>query len=104
LKQEEGDWIRRGAIVAMINGTYLGLVLPSWHLESTPPLENKIVLIQPDGTPAWEFFKARQVPGREAAISRRGNGKLRALDTPYGRLSSVICFDADFPQLLAQAG
>ena len=26
------------------------------------------------------------------------------LDTPYGRLSSAICFDADFPSLLAQAG
>ncbi len=34
----------------------------------------------------------------------RGEGKLRSLDTPYGRLSSVICFDADFPQLLTQAG
>jgi apolipoprotein N-acyltransferase len=34
----------------------------------------------------------------------RGDGKLRELDTPYGRLSSIICFDADFPQLLAQAG
>jgi apolipoprotein N-acyltransferase len=26
------------------------------------------------------------------------------LDTPYGRLSSIICYDGDFPQLLAQAG
>lgn len=34
----------------------------------------------------------------------RGDSKLRALDTPYGRLSSIICFDGDFPQLLAQAG
>jgi apolipoprotein N-acyltransferase len=33
-----------------------------------------------------------------------GDGKLRALDTPDGRLSSIICFDGDFPQLLAQAG
>jgi apolipoprotein N-acyltransferase len=34
----------------------------------------------------------------------RGDGKLRELNTPYGRLSSIICFDGDFPQLLAQAG
>jgi apolipoprotein N-acyltransferase len=26
------------------------------------------------------------------------------LDTPFGRLSAAICFDADFPRLLAQAG
>jgi apolipoprotein N-acyltransferase len=104
LKEDENDLIRRGGILAKANGIYLGMVLASWHLETTPPLENKIVLIQPDGTPAWEFFKAHPVPGGEAAISIRGDGKLRALDTPYGRLSSVICFDADFPQLLGQAG
>jgi apolipoprotein N-acyltransferase len=104
LKEDENDLIRRGGLLAQRNGIYLGMLLASWHLETTPPLENKIVLVQPDGTPAWEFFKARPVPGGEAAISIRGDGKLRALDTPYGRLSSVICFDADFPQLLGQAG
>jgi apolipoprotein N-acyltransferase len=46
----------------------------------------------------------RPVPGPEAAMQIRGDRKLRSLDTPYGRLSSVICFDADFPQLLRQAG
>jgi apolipoprotein N-acyltransferase len=104
LKEDENDLIRRGGLLAQRNGIYLGMVLASWHLETTPPLENKIVLVQPDGTAAWEFFKARPVPGGEAAISIRGDGKLRALDTPYGRLSSVICFDADFPRLLGQAG
>jgi apolipoprotein N-acyltransferase len=104
LKEDESDLIQRGGILAKGNGIYLGMVLASWHLETTPPLENKIVLVQPDGTPAWEFFKAHPVPGGEAAISIRGDAKVRALDTPYGRLSSVICFDADFPQLLAQAG
>jgi apolipoprotein N-acyltransferase len=104
LKEDESDLIRRGGILAKGSGIYLGMVLASWHLETTPPLENKIVLVQPDGTPAWEFFKAHPVPGGEEAISIRGNGKVRALDTPYGRLSSVICFDADFPHLLAQAG
>ncbi|MGB8342457.1 MAG: nitrilase-related carbon-nitrogen hydrolase, partial [Chthoniobacterales bacterium] len=104
LKEDENDLIRRGGILAKANGIYLGMGLASWHLETTPPLENKIVLVQPDGTPAWEFLKAHPVPGGEAAISIRGDGKVRALDTPYGRLSSVICFDADFPQLLGQAG
>ena len=104
LKEDENDLIQRGGILAKANGIYLGMVLASWHLQTTPPLENKIVLVQPNGTPAWQFFKAHPVPGGEQAISIRGDGKVRALDTPYGRLSSVICFDADFPQLLAQAG
>jgi apolipoprotein N-acyltransferase len=104
LKENENDLIRRGEILARNTGIYLGMVLASWHLETTPPLENKIVLVKPDGTLAWEFFKAHPVPGGEASISIKGDGKLRVLDTPYGRLSSIICFDADFPQLLAQAG
>ena len=104
IKEDESDLIQRGGILAKGNGIYLGMALASWHLETTPPLENKIVLVQPNGNPAWEFFKAHPVPGGEEAISIRGNGKVRVLDTPYGRLSSVICFDADFPQLLAQAG
>ncbi|MHC4178079.1 MAG: nitrilase-related carbon-nitrogen hydrolase, partial [Planctomycetota bacterium] len=70
----------------------------------TPPLENKLVVIEPTGAVAWEFFKARPVPGGEASISVTTDGRLPSLDTPYGRLTSVICFDADFPQLLAQAG
>ncbi|MEP6995668.1 MAG: nitrilase-related carbon-nitrogen hydrolase [Acidobacteriota bacterium] len=104
LKYDEEDLIRRAGILARSHGIYLGMALATWHLETTPPLENKIVLIQPDGRPAWEFFKAHPVPGGEAAISIRRDGKVRVLDTPYGRLSSIICFDADFPRLLAQAG
>jgi len=70
----------------------------------TRPWENKLVLIEPNGHVAWEYNKARPVPGPEAALQVPGDGKLRELDTPYGRLSSIICFDGDFPQLLAQAG
>ena len=104
LKEDEDDLIRRGGILAKSNNIYLGMALATWHLNTTPHMENKIVLIRPDGSIAWEFFKARPVPGREAAISINGDGKLRTLDTPYGRISSAICFDADFPRLLAQAG
>jgi len=104
MKDDEDALVRRGSALARQYGIYLGMTLASWHLESTPPLENKIVMIAPDGKPAWEFFKAHPVPGGESMISIRRDGRLRSLDTPYGRLSSVICFDADFPRLLAQAG
>jgi len=104
MKDEEAALLRRGGDLARSEGIYLGMALASWHLESTPPLENKIVLVAPDGRPAWEFFKAHPVPGTEAMLSRRGDGFVRFLDTPYGRLGAVVCFDADFPYLLAQAG
>jgi apolipoprotein N-acyltransferase len=104
LKQDEAALIGRGRELAAKYQIYLGMALATWNTGQHPPLENKLVLIKPDGQVAWEYFKARPVPGGEAAMSITKDGKLRSLDTPYGRLSSVICFDADFPQLLAQAG
>jgi apolipoprotein N-acyltransferase len=104
LKEGEATFIARGATLAAKYRVYLGMALGVLNRGKTPPLENKLVLIQPDGQVAWEYNKARPVPGPEAAMQVRGDGKLRALDTPYGRLSSIICYDGDFPQLLAQAG
>jgi len=104
LAEDEADLIRRGREVAKRSGIYLGMSLAAWHREAKPPLGNKLILIKPDGGVAWEYYKAHPVPGGEAAMSITRDGKLRALDTPFGRLTSVICFDADFPRLLAQAG
>jgi apolipoprotein N-acyltransferase len=104
LKNDEPALIARGRELAAKYQVYLGMALATWNVGKNPPLENKLVLIKPDGQVAWEYFKARPVPGGEAAISITRDGKLHSLDTPYGRISSVICFDADFPQLLAQAG
>jgi apolipoprotein N-acyltransferase len=104
LKQDEAALIGRGRELAARYQIYLGMALATWNIGQHPPLENKLVLIKPDGQVAWEYFKARPVPGGEAAMSITRDGKLLSLDTPYGRLSAVICFDADFPQLLAQAG
>jgi apolipoprotein N-acyltransferase len=68
------------------------------------PLENKLVVAGPDGKIAMDYYKAHPVPGDEAAISVTKDGRLQVMETPFGRISAVICFDADFPQLLAQAG
>ena len=104
LKQDEGAFVIRGGKLATKYHAYLGMALGVLNAGNTPPLENKLVLVQPNGQVAWEYNKARPVPGPEAALQVRGDGKLRALDTPYGRVSSIVCFDGDFPQLLAQAG
>ncbi|HUI84645.1 MAG TPA: nitrilase-related carbon-nitrogen hydrolase [Candidatus Binatia bacterium] len=104
LKQDEAAFVIRGGKLATKYHAYLGMALGVLNAGNTPPLENKLVFVQPNGQVAWEYNKARPVPGPEAALQVRGDGKLRALDTPYGRVSSIVCFDGDFPQLLAQAG
>jgi apolipoprotein N-acyltransferase len=104
LKEDEAEFVARGRELAAKNHVYLGMGLGVLNMGKPRPVENKVVLIEPNGEVAWEYHKAHPVPGPDAARQVRGDGKLRALDTPYGRLSSIICFDADSPQLLSQAG
>jgi apolipoprotein N-acyltransferase len=103
-KDAETGFIQRGSEIAKKNSIYLGVALAVWNTGKNPPLENKLVLIKPDGNIAWEYNKARPVPGPEAAMQIRGDGKLKATDSPFGRISGAICFDGDFPQLQSQAG
>jgi apolipoprotein N-acyltransferase len=104
MKDDESAFVGRGKDMAAKYHSYLGMALGVLSVGQERFIENKLVLIQPDGRVAWEYSKAHPVPGPEAAAQVPSDGKLRAVDTPYGRLSSIICFDGDFPQLLAQAG
>lgn len=104
LQEDEPTLVARGSELAVKYQAYVGMALGVVDRGTPAKLENKLVLIQPNGQVAWEYNKAHPVPGPEAAMQVRGDGKMRPLDTPYGKLSSVICFDGDFPQLLAQAG
>jgi apolipoprotein N-acyltransferase len=103
-KEDEAAFLARGSQLAAKYHIYLGMALATWNLGQTKPLENKLALVEPDGQIAWQYYKAHPVPGDEASVSITKDGKLRYLDTPFGRLSTAICFDGDFPQLLAQAG
>ena len=103
-KQEESAFVARGRELTAKYHAYLGMAIGVLNVGRKPALENKLVLIQPNGQVAWEYNKTHPVPGPEAANQVPGDGRMRVLDTPYGRVSSIICFDGDFPQLLAQAG
>jgi apolipoprotein N-acyltransferase len=103
-KEDESRLIERAGALAREHGIYLGLGLGTWNGESAKPLENKLVLIDPQGETVWETFKAIPIPGGEAAISALDDGRIKSADTPFGRLGAVICFDMDFPGLLQQAG
>jgi apolipoprotein N-acyltransferase len=104
LRQDEPDLLARGRALASKNHIYLGMALGTWTPAVRYPLENKFVLIEPSGQIAWQYLKARPTPGPEAAMSVKSDGRLRQLDTSYGRLNAAICYDTDFPRLMAQAG
>src|SRR5581483_9553647 len=104
LKQDEAALISGAGEVALRNGIYIGMALESWDPAQPKPLENKLVLVKPDGQVAWQYVKSHPTPGPEADVSSERGSRLRSLATPYGVLSAMICYDADFPPLAAQAG
>jgi apolipoprotein N-acyltransferase len=74
--------------------------------DSSPPpyLKDEAVLIDPSGTVVARYEKSHLVPFGEQNEVVPGDGTVPLVDTPYGRLSTAICFDADFPALMRQAG
>lgn len=104
LKGDEAALLAQGSQLAARDKIYLGMALAVWVPAAARVLQNELVMIEPDGAIAWHYRKAHPVPGDEAAMSALSDGRLRVVDTPFGRLSTAICFDADFPQTVRQAG
>ncbi|HEY0795249.1 MAG TPA: nitrilase-related carbon-nitrogen hydrolase [Acidisarcina sp.] len=104
LKQDEPALLARASALAARRQLYFALAIATWTPGADRPLENKVVMIEPTGNIAWQYLKARPTPGPEMAAAAPSDGKLRYIDTPYGRIVAAICYDMDFVQLMAQAG
>ncbi|NOZ51349.1 MAG: hypothetical protein GXP37_15095 [Chloroflexi bacterium] len=59
--------------------------------------DNVVTMITPSGDIAYTYEKTK------SWYPTNSDGIIRVIDTPYGRLSSVICFDMDFPAFIHQA-
>ncbi len=106
LKENEADLVKRGAAFAAAHRVYLlmslAVILPGEVTAERKFLENKTVLVGPDGRVLNTYLKNIPVPGVEPAVP--GDGTIPVIPTPYGTISPAICYDADFPQLLRQTG
>jgi apolipoprotein N-acyltransferase len=103
LKDDEAALVARGLALARERGIYLGMAMAVLTPGAERPLENKIVLVTPEGAIGFEYLKAYPVPGAEAAASVLGAPQLPTLDTPYGRIGAAICFDMDHHSYIRQA-
>ncbi|MBI3174836.1 MAG: carbon-nitrogen hydrolase family protein [Chloroflexi bacterium] len=88
----------QASILAQAEGIYI--VLPVFDLGKSP-VENKIHIIDPNGAIVLTHVK---YGGNDFEGSLKGDGILQTVDTPFGKLSAVICWDADFPTVIKQAG
>ncbi len=96
---KEGEYLEKAKAAAVKDQIYIGLPLLIYPKESpqTRPM-NKITWISPQGEILFTYYKAKPTPGEGSY----GDGIIRYFDSPYGRVSSTICFDMDFPSLLRQ--
>lgn len=98
-KDKEEGVIEKAKIIAKKNCIYLGLPMEV-ILDGFPNVlpENKIIWISPAGQILFTYFKAKPTPGE----GNYSDGIIKYFDSPYGRISSSICFDMDFPAFISQ--
>ena len=105
LPQDRQSAISRAEVLARSHGAYLEIWLGVLtQSPSLPYFLNQAVLISPAGHVVWTYEKTYPVLGVDSAITPTGRGVLPVADTPYGRLTTVICNDVTYPGLLRQAG
>ncbi len=89
------------AALAARNGIYM--VVPTMALDPAGERQalNRAVLIAPDGSIAAEHVK---FGGNFMEGTVPGDKTVTVTDTPLGRIGLAICWDADFPRVMSQAG
>lgn len=98
--------IARGKEVAKQENIYLAMGLETHYPDQEQPWDNKLILIAPSGEILIDHDKYGAIfmyailgdPAIQGAYS------LQTADTPYGTLSGIVCWDADYPMTVRQAG
>lgn len=102
-KQQDALLLKAKEISKTYNTYILLSVLEEDTVFDAKLFNNKSLLITSKGELAWEYLKSNLAPS-EIPIVNRGNSVIPFIDTEYGRIGNVICFDLDFPAFLRQAG
>lgn len=101
--EDEQSYLDRARAVAREERIHLLIGMGTIHVGAHLPIENKAVLIDPNGAVRASYLKTTAAGG-EAAVNRRGTEPVPTVDTTHGRVSSPICFDMDFPPVIRAAG
>jgi len=106
LQEDEAALLARASALARTTGTYLdlGVAVLLQHPVQSRFFLNEVILVDPSGSVVWRYEKTHPVPWLEANSMVLGDGQVSTVQTPYGRLSSVICYDMSFLDMIRQAG
>lgn len=97
LAGDEATFLAEASALARQERIYLNIA-EHIYLSDAPYGRDQTRLIGPDGNLLWTYQKSHPIPGLESYIP--GEGRAPVVETPYGRLANVICYDADFPAMM----
>ncbi len=99
--EDEAALVARGKEVAKQEGVYLAMPLFTIQETAGRLPENKLIAAGPAGDIVLEHVKygAGLLEGIQP-----GDRVLRTFSSPFGTVSGIICWDADFPAAVRQAG
>ncbi len=104
LSPEEDAVLERARNMAKNKNIYLfmslGVINPGPFSPERLLLVNKTITLTPQGEIANVYLKSNPIPFAEQEYG--SDDLIPVIDSPYGRLSPVICYDADFPEFLKQ--
>ncbi|MGO3325908.1 nitrilase-related carbon-nitrogen hydrolase [Gordonia sp. (in: high G+C Gram-positive bacteria)] len=93
MEKDLGDLYRRGGSIAAEHSAYIQLAT-AVYTDVEPYARNIAALVGPDGELRWEYDKTHPLVGMEPTPP--GTDPVPTLDTEFGRLAGIICYDLDF--------
>ena len=93
--------VANGQELANANDIYLAMPLFIMDPAGEAQTVNKMVIADPNGEIVLEHVK---YGGNMLEGTQPGSGVLQMVETPFGKLTAVICWDTDFPAIVSQAG
>jgi apolipoprotein N-acyltransferase len=91
LDADKSRLLENVAALAREQGVYVNAAI------GVPYERNETFLFGPDGHQDWHYRKNHPVPGMEPNAPFKND--VPVINTPFGRLTNVICYDGDFPAL-----
>jgi apolipoprotein N-acyltransferase len=98
--EDEATLIAQGQQVAEEEGIYLAMGYAVLYPDDQPS-EMKLVIADPNGEVVLEHLK---YGGQAIEGFKPGDGILHTIETPFGTLSGIICWDTNFHKPVLQAG
>ena len=93
--------LAQGQAMAQEAGVYLAMPVMIHFPDSDRLVENKLFVAGPDGRFIIEHTK---YGGAIVEGTLPGSGEIQVVDTAYGKLSGIICWDTNFPNTVRQVG